>query len=48
MTPAPFDALEPAAFEETYRSSVTAAFEAVRAARPALRAAVAARGDAAS
>lgn len=47
MTPAPFDALAPSAFEETYRSSVTAGFEAVRAARPALRAAVAATGDAA-
>ena len=46
MTPAPFDALEPTAFEQTYRSSVTAAFEAARAARPALTAAVAARGDA--
>lgn len=38
MTPAPFDALEPSAFDETYRSSVTAAFESVRAARTALRA----------
>lgn len=47
MTPAPFDTLEPSAFEETYRSSVTACLEAVRAARPALRAAVAATGDAA-
>lgn len=47
MTPAPFDALEPSAFEETYRSSVTAGFEAVRAARPALRKAVAEAGDAA-
>jgi NAD(P)-dependent dehydrogenase (short-subunit alcohol dehydrogenase family) len=47
MTPASFDALDPAAFEITYRSSVTAAFEAVRAARPALRAAVARAGDAA-
>ncbi len=47
MTPAPFDALDAAAFEETYRSCVTASFEAVRAARPALRAAVAAAGDAA-
>lgn len=46
MTPAPFDALSPSAFEETYRSSVTAGFEAVRAARPALRAAVAEAGDA--
>lgn len=47
MTPAPFDTLEPSAFEETYRSSVTAGFEAVRAARPALRKAVAEAGDAA-
>jgi NAD(P)-dependent dehydrogenase (short-subunit alcohol dehydrogenase family) len=46
MTPAPFDALTPAAFEETYRTGVVAAFEAVRAARPALRAAVAQTGDA--
>lgn len=46
MTPAPFDALDARAFEDTYRSSVTASFEAVRAARPALRAAVAAAGDA--
>lgn len=47
MTPAPFDALQPSAFEETYRSSVTAGFEAARAARPAMRKAVAASGDAA-
>lgn len=46
MTPAPFDALDAAAFAETYRSSVIAGFEAVRAARPALKAAVAAKGDA--
>jgi NAD(P)-dependent dehydrogenase (short-subunit alcohol dehydrogenase family) len=39
MTPKPFAALEPADFETTYASSVTAAFEAVRAARPALTAA---------
>lgn len=38
MTPAPFDALEPSAFEATYKSCVTAAFEIVRAARPALKA----------
>lgn len=38
MTPAPFDALEPSAFEQTYKSSVTAAFEIVRAARGALKA----------
>jgi NAD(P)-dependent dehydrogenase (short-subunit alcohol dehydrogenase family) len=37
MTPAPFGQLQPSAFEETYRSSVVAAFEAVRAALPALR-----------
>lgn len=39
MTPKPFAALEPADFEKTYMSSVTAAFEAVRAACPALAAA---------
>jgi len=38
MTPAPFDALDPSAFDQTYKSSVTAAFEIVRAARPALKA----------
>jgi len=38
MTPKPFAALEPADFEKTYASSVTAAFESVRAARPALTA----------
>ncbi len=36
MTPKPFAALEPADFEKTYTSSVTAAFESVRAAHPAL------------
>ena len=46
MTPAPMEALTPDAFDETYRSCVTAAFEAVRAARPPLQAAVAATGDA--
>lgn len=46
MTPEPFDRLEPSAFDRTYRSSVTAAFEATRAALPALRAAVAAGGNA--
>lgn len=46
MTPQPFDTLDAASFERTYRTSVIAAFEAVRAARPALRAAVAAAGDA--
>lgn len=39
MSPKPFAGLEPADFETTYASSVTAAFEAVRAARPALAAA---------
>src|SRR6185312_8021737 len=39
-------ALEPADFEKTYASSVTAAFEAVRAARPALRKAADAAGEA--
>jgi NAD(P)-dependent dehydrogenase (short-subunit alcohol dehydrogenase family) len=38
MTPKPFTQLEPADFEQTYASSVTAAFESVRAARPALAA----------
>src|ERR1700733_3781717 len=46
MTPKPFAALEPADFEKTYASAVTAAFEAVRAARPALKAAARAKGDA--
>lgn len=46
MTPKPFAALEPADFEQTYRSSVTASFEAVRAALPALRKAVGAAGEA--
>lgn len=41
-----FDALSPEDFARTYASSVTAAFETVRAALPALRAAVAASGDA--
>ncbi len=45
MTPAPFASLTPEAFDQSYRSSVTAAFESVRAALPALRAA-AATGDA--
>jgi NAD(P)-dependent dehydrogenase (short-subunit alcohol dehydrogenase family) len=38
MTVKPFAALEPSDFEQTYASAVTAAFEAVRAARPALKA----------
>ncbi len=46
MTPKPFAQLEPADFEKTYASSVTAAFEAVRAARPALAAAADATGEA--
>jgi gluconate 5-dehydrogenase len=46
MTPRPFAELEPADFEKTYASAVTAAFEAVRAARPALKAAAEAKGDA--
>ena len=46
MTPKPFAALEPSDFDITYRSSVTAAFEAVRAALAALRVAVAATGEA--
>jgi NAD(P)-dependent dehydrogenase (short-subunit alcohol dehydrogenase family) len=46
MTPAPMATLEPAAFDETYRSSVVASFEAVRAALPALRKAVARAGEA--
>jgi NAD(P)-dependent dehydrogenase (short-subunit alcohol dehydrogenase family) len=46
MTPKPFAALEPEDFAQTYMSSVTAAFEAARAALPALRQAVAAAGEA--
>jgi NAD(P)-dependent dehydrogenase (short-subunit alcohol dehydrogenase family) len=46
MTPKPFAKLEPADFAETYASSVTACFEAVRAALPALRKAVTAAGEA--
>jgi len=46
MTPKPFATLDPGDFEETYRSSVTASFEAVRAALPALRAGAAAAGEA--
>lgn len=41
-----FSSLEPEDFAATYASAVTAAFEAARAARPALQAAVAAAGDA--
>lgn len=39
MTVKPFAALEPSDFEQTYASAVTAAFEAVRGALPALKAA---------
>lgn len=46
MTPAPIAALTPGHFAKTYESAVTAAFENARAALPALRAAVAAYGDA--
>ncbi len=46
MTPKSFAALEPDDFATTYASSVTAAFEAVRAALPALRKAVQAAGEA--
>ncbi len=46
MTPKPFDALEASDFAATYASSVTASFETVRAARPALRAAAAEIGEA--
>lgn len=42
-----FSALEPADFEQTYASAVTAAFEAARAAYPALRRATAESGEAA-
>ncbi len=46
MTPKPFAALEPGDFAATYASAVTAAFEAARAALPALRKAVHAAGEA--
>jgi NAD(P)-dependent dehydrogenase (short-subunit alcohol dehydrogenase family) len=46
MTPKPRAALEPEDFEQTYRSSVTAAFEIARAALPALRNAVEQAGEA--
>ncbi len=46
MTPKPFAELEPADFEKTYASSVTTAFEAVRAARVALARAASTHGDA--
>jgi NAD(P)-dependent dehydrogenase (short-subunit alcohol dehydrogenase family) len=46
MTPKPFDSLEPSDFDETYRSSVAAAFESARSALPGLRAAVSEVGEA--
>jgi NAD(P)-dependent dehydrogenase (short-subunit alcohol dehydrogenase family) len=46
MMPKPFAALAPEDFAQTYASAVTAAFEAARAALPALRNAVAAEGEA--
>jgi NAD(P)-dependent dehydrogenase (short-subunit alcohol dehydrogenase family) len=46
MTPKTFAALEPSDFAETYASAVTAAFEAVRAALPALKGAVREAGEA--
>lgn len=46
MTPKPMAELAPADFDDTYRSSVVAAFEAARAARPALKAAVQSAGGA--
>jgi NAD(P)-dependent dehydrogenase (short-subunit alcohol dehydrogenase family) len=46
MTPRAFAKLEPGDFEQTFTSGVTAAFEAARAALPALRNAAAAAGEA--
>jgi NAD(P)-dependent dehydrogenase (short-subunit alcohol dehydrogenase family) len=46
MTVKPFDELSPSDFDTTYRSSVTAAFEAVRAAKSALSAAAHEAGEA--
>jgi len=46
MTPRPFAELSEADFSQTYASSVVAAFEASRAALPALRAAAAVAGEA--
>jgi len=46
MTPKPFDTLDAADFARTFESAVTAAFEAVRAALPALRRAVGETGGA--
>jgi NAD(P)-dependent dehydrogenase (short-subunit alcohol dehydrogenase family) len=47
MTAKPWTDVEPEEFDSAYRSSVIGAFEAVRAARPALAAATQATGDAA-
>lgn len=46
MTPRPMKALEAADFDTAYRSSVTAAFEIVRAALPSLKEAAAEAGEA--
>jgi NAD(P)-dependent dehydrogenase (short-subunit alcohol dehydrogenase family) len=46
MTPRPFGEVQAEDFQQTYASSVTAAFEAVRAAQPALANAAAAAGEA--
>ena len=46
MTPKPLHALDETDFDETYRSSVTAAFEIVRAALPALKNAASGAGEA--
>jgi NAD(P)-dependent dehydrogenase (short-subunit alcohol dehydrogenase family) len=46
MAPKPFASLEPGDFAVTYASAVTATFESVRAARPALRAAAQSAGEA--
>jgi NAD(P)-dependent dehydrogenase (short-subunit alcohol dehydrogenase family) len=46
MTPKPRGELQPEDFAQTFQSSVVAAFESVRAALPALRAGVAAGGEA--
>jgi NAD(P)-dependent dehydrogenase (short-subunit alcohol dehydrogenase family) len=46
MQPKPFGQLQPSDFAATYAGTVTAAFESVRAARPALRQAAALSGDA--
>jgi NAD(P)-dependent dehydrogenase (short-subunit alcohol dehydrogenase family) len=46
MTPKAFDAVAPEDFDTAFRSAVTAAFEAVRAARPAMSRAAAETGSA--